>query len=140
MDKASEIVIRETRPLDVDVVSALLVRHGLVADESARQRVGYLLSADSSISLIAEHAGRAVGCLLSNYNGFHVFLSHIVVEEKWRRQGVGRRLHDELLERARKLGALGIIADSWLTATGFYYHLGYRLPGAVFLIRDVGDR
>ena len=45
-------------------------------------------------------------------------------------------LHESLAERARQLGAVAIITDSWLTATGYYYKLGYRVPGAVFPIRS----
>jgi predicted N-acetyltransferase YhbS len=78
-----------------------------------------------------------VGAALASFNGFHVFLSHVAVAPSHRRQGVGTALHSALVERGRSLGAAGVIVDSRLTSTPFFQRLGYRLPGAVFLIRDV---
>jgi GNAT superfamily N-acetyltransferase len=79
------------------------------------------------------HAGAA----LAFFNGFHLFLSHIAVVAEHQRTGAGKMLHESLIDRPRQLGATGIIADSRPTATGFIHQLGYRLPGAVFLIRGV---
>lgn len=44
-------------------------------------------------------------------------------------------VHAALVARAEALGALGIIADAWLTSTGFFYRMGYRMPGVVFMLR-----
>jgi GNAT superfamily N-acetyltransferase len=71
---------------------------------------------------------------LATFNGFHIFLSHIAVHEKYQGLSIARQLHDELMTHALRLGAKGIIVHSWLRTTGFYYKLGYGIPGAVFLI------
>jgi predicted N-acetyltransferase YhbS len=78
--------------------------------------------------------------LLASYNGFHVFLSHLAVAPSERRRGVGARLHEELVRLAARDGARGVIADAQLSAVGFFERVGYRTPGAVFLIRDVESR
>ena len=87
--------------------------------------------------LVAEQRGQLVGVLLASYNAFHLFLSHVAVAPAHRRQGVGALLHDELARLARRDGAQGIIVDARLSAVGFFEALGYRTPGAVFLIRDL---
>ncbi len=79
-------------------------------------------------------AAEVVGVVLAVYNGFHVFLSHLAVVPGLQRQGVARHLHDQLSEAARRVGAIGVITDSRLTTTGFFYQLGYRTPGVVFLL------
>jgi hypothetical protein len=39
--------------------------------------------------------------------------------------------------KAATAGAKGLIADSRLSSVGFFQKLGFRLPGAVFLIKDI---
>lgn len=140
MHHKPDIKVREIQPKDVDGVVGIITRARLAPSLSAaalRQRVEYLLSNSANISLVAEIADGMIGCLLSSFNGFHVHISHFAVEEEWRRHGVGRMLEREMAARGKALGALGIIVDSWLTAAGFYYELGYAIPNVVFMTRGI---
>jgi len=91
----------------------------------------------SSVDVGAFVGEQLVGAALATQTVSHLFLSHLAVAEAFRRRGIGRLLHDTLVEEAVRRGSKGIIADSWLTATPFYYSLGYRLPGAVFMVHDL---
>ena len=44
---------------------------------------------------------------------------------------------DELVRRTRRRDGKNIVVASWLGATGFYASMEFRMPGAVFLVRDV---
>jgi GNAT superfamily N-acetyltransferase len=130
--------IRRATIADIKSVAAL-VEEQLFKGVGVEQRVRRMIECSPETCFVAidQHC---VGVLLSMFNGFHVVLSHMAVHEAHQGRGVGRALHDALVECAESLGAIGVITDSWLGATGFYVKLGYRLPGAVFLIRDLKSR
>jgi GNAT superfamily N-acetyltransferase len=75
--------------------------------------------------------------LLATFNGWHVFTSHLVVAPSARGEGIGKLLIRALLQQAATAGAKGLIADSRLSSVGFFQKLDFRLPGAVFLIKDI---
>jgi GNAT superfamily N-acetyltransferase len=132
------VLLRALAHGDVSSVVQLLVDSGLSVDHlppiiSAR------IGNRDAIYIGAFDNELLIGALLAMNTGTHVFLSHFAVHANYRRQGIGRLLHNQLLDAGEKLGCKGIIADSWLTAAPFYYQLGYRLPGAVFLVRRLGE-
>jgi ribosomal protein S18 acetylase RimI-like enzyme len=133
----SELVVSQVTNDDLVAIGRLLVAEGICKAEGLTSKMARSVAASPETCVIARRDGVVVGAVLAVFKGFHVFLSHIVVSTAGQRRGIGKKLHDELVTRAAKLGAVGIITDSWLTATGLYYSLGYRLPGAVFLVRDV---
>jgi predicted N-acetyltransferase YhbS len=136
MEQEQRIHIRPMQKGDVAAAGQILTSTRLCEREGLAERLVTLCQQPQSFSLVAERAGEVVGVVLAVYNGFHVFLSHLAVVPGVQRQGVAKRLHDELTENARRLGAMGVITDSRLTTTGFFYQLGYRTPGAVFLINS----
>ena len=133
----SAVVVRALTAGDLNEVSQLLVESQLCEREGVADRVQLLLQQAPSWCVGAVHDRHLVGILLAIYNGFHVFLSHIAVARAYQGQGIGALLHAELVSRAYKVGAHGVIADARLSAVGFFSTLGYRLPGAIFLIRDL---
>ena len=133
----AEVRARQAAPADIEGIAQVFVAADLCKPEGLQAKVRQCLERSPETCLVALDGDDRIGAALSVFNGFHVFLSHIAVVAHRRRTGAGKALHDELVERARQLGAAGIIADSRLTATGFFYELGYRVPGAVFLIRGL---
>lgn len=124
-------------PADTEAAATILADAGLCPRQDAADRIRFCVNLPNQCCLVAENAGEVIGVVLATYNGFHFFLSHIAVVESQRRRGVGTTLHVDLLERATNRGARGIIADAWTSAEGFFRKLGYRMPAAVFMIRDV---
>ncbi len=129
------LLVRTMGRGDLREVGALLESHHMLDGKQLRRAFKMFAGSKSTIYLVAEKDLEIVGALLAQFNGFHVFLSNIAVAEHLRGQGVGRRMHQELERRAKKLGARGIITDSRMSAVGFYERQGYKIPGAVFLIR-----
>ena len=133
------LAVRPLERRDLDAAADLLVEAELCRREGLAERLVAAIESAGGRCLAAEQEGRLVGVLLASYNGFHVFLSHLAVARAHRRRGIGARLHGELAGLARRDGARGIIVDARLSVVGFFHALGYRTPGAVFLIRDVGE-
>ena len=135
MNEDQPITIRPLDTGDVPAACQILTSTRLVRTRGAGATCRALYADGPNRSRWSpSSAGEVVGVILAVYNGFHVFLSHLAVIPGLQRQGVARRLHDELTEAARRLGAMGVITDSRLTTTGFFYQLGYRTPGSVFLL------
>ena len=133
----AELLVRQATPADIDGIAQVFVAEDLCNPEGLEAKIRKSLECSPETCLLILDNDDCIGAALSVFNGFHVFLSHIAVKSRRQRSGAGKLLHDALIDRARQLGAAGIIADSRLTATGFFYKVGYRLPGAVFLIRAV---
>jgi predicted N-acetyltransferase YhbS len=130
-------MIRGATAADTAAIVELLVSSDLADAEEAARRVAACLARAADTCFVAVDEGAVVGAALASFNGFHLFLSHVAVAPSHRRRGVGSTLHAAVVERARALGAAGVIVDSWLSSAPFFHALGYRVPGAVFLIRDV---
>ncbi len=129
------ILIRSPEQADLPALAALLAAEQFGDDAARRLRDGY--EHIRQFSLIAMSEAQLKGALIATFNGWHVFASHVAVIASARRQGIAGQLVESLSDRAREAGAKGIIADARLSAVGFCNALGFRLPGAVFLIRDL---
>lgn len=129
------ILIRSLVRADLPALSALLAA-GQFGDDAVRRLCdGY--QHIHQFSLVAMSEAEIKGALLATFNGWHVFASHLAVIPSARRQGIARQLVETLSDRAREAGAKAIIADARLSAVGLFNALGFRVPGAVFLIRDL---
>lgn len=131
------VQIRRMEPPDIAGVTALLRELNLGPISGVEDRLSALLDSPTHCCLVAVDDEMLQGAALAVYNGFHVFLSHIAVEPDRQGRGIGRALHTALEAHARARGALGILTDASLTATGFYAAMGYRKAGAVLLARDL---
>jgi predicted N-acetyltransferase YhbS len=128
----------DVRPLeepDLPAVAALLAAEGFGHD--AFQRLSQALTKLRTFSLVAISDTQIEGVLLASFNGWHVFASHLVVAPGARRRGIGRRLVETLAHNAGSAGAKGIITDARLSGVAFFSELEFRLPGVVFLVRDL---
>jgi N-acetylglutamate synthase-like GNAT family acetyltransferase len=129
--------IRTATAGDLGAMAALLRARKLAKGGDLRQRLKLLLGSGMADCFVAEEGGRVVGAVLSSFNGFHVFVSHIAVEEDHERKGIGAALLEAVIARANERKAEGLVVDSRLTSTTFFFRHGFRLPGAVLMIRDL---
>lgn len=130
-----EFVFRPAVHSDLPAVAALLAAEGFGDDNGDRLYTAF--DRLETFSLVALRANLLAGVLLATFNGWHVFVSHLVVAPAARGEGIGKLLIRALLRQAAAANAKGLIADSRLSAVGFFQKLDFRLPGAVFLIKDM---
>lgn len=94
------------------------------------QYITYKLNGNIRIGAFAggELAGGVEACMTA----FHIlYVSTVYVEEKFRRQGIGRMLMAETEKRARELGANMIRLDTFdWQGKDFYLALGYEQVGS----------
>jgi GNAT superfamily N-acetyltransferase len=131
----NELLFRPPMYSDLPEVAALLAIEGFGGDNADRLRIAF--DRLQTFSLIALRANLLAGVLLATFNGWHVFISHLVVAAAARGEGIGELLIRALLRQAATARANGLIADSRLSAVSFFQKLDFRLPGAVFLIKDI---
>jgi N-acetylglutamate synthase-like GNAT family acetyltransferase len=129
--------IRSATTDDLGAMAALLRARKLAKGGDLRQRLKLLVGSETADCFVAEEGGRVVGAVLSSFNGFNVFVSHIAVEEDLERKGIGAALLEAVVARAVERKATGLVVDSRLTSTTFFFRHGFRLPGAVLMIRDL---
>jgi N-acetylglutamate synthase-like GNAT family acetyltransferase len=129
--------IRTATKDDLAAIAALLRARKLAKGSDLRQRLQQLVDSSMADCFVAEEGGKVIGAVLSAFNGFNVFVSHIAVEEGVERKGVGSALLEAVVTRAGERKATGLVVDSRLTSTTFFFRHGFRLPGAVLMIRDL---
>ena len=129
--------IRTATPGDVAAIAKLMRARNLAKGGDLPQRLKQLVASSMADCFVAEEGGAAVGAVLSVFNGFTVFVSHIAVEDRIERKGVGSALLEAVVTRAKERKATSLIVDSRLTSTTFLFRHGFSLPGAVLMIRDV---
>lgn len=129
--------IRTAAPGDIAALAKLMRSRNLAKGGDLRQRLQQLVASEMADCFVAEEGGTVVGAVLATFNGFHVFVSHIAVEETIERKGIGSALLQAVVTRAGERKATGLVVDSRLTSTTFFFRHGFRLPGAVLMIRDL---
>jgi N-acetylglutamate synthase-like GNAT family acetyltransferase len=129
--------IRTAASGDVAAIARLMRARNLAKGGDLPQRLKQLVVSEMADCFVAEEGGAVIGAVLSVFNGFTVFVSHIAVEETTERKGVGSALLQAVVARAKQRKATSLIVDSRLTSTTFFFRHGFSLPGAVLMIRDL---
>jgi N-acetylglutamate synthase-like GNAT family acetyltransferase len=129
--------IRIAASSDVAAIARLMRARNLAKGGDLPQRLKQLVVSEMADCFVAEEGGAVIGAVLSVFNGFTVFVSHIAVEETTERKGVGSALLQAVVARAKQRKATSLIVDSRLTSTTFFFRHGFSLPGAVLMIRDL---
>ena len=130
-------IVRTMRRNDLEAACRILVDQGLCCAEGLPQRLSATLDMGNADYLVTEEAGAIVGVTLSVFDGFTSFVSYMAVTPGAERRQIGRQMIDELVLRTRMRDGKNIVVASWLAAAGFYSNMEFRMPGAVFLVRDV---
>lgn len=130
-------VIRTMTGNDLESACRILVDQGLCAAEGLPQRISTTMGMANADCLVAEEGDAIVGVTVSVFDGFTSFVSYVAVAPGAERQGTGRQMMDELVRRTKSRGGRNIVVASWLSAVGFYESMEFRMPGSVFLVRDI---
>lgn len=128
------IQIRQATKADVSALHALVAeladyvgeRHNFTATVAAYEQD---FEDGFYHAVVAEEAGKVVGMALyyfvySTWKGRMIYLEDFVIASSYRRQGIGQRLWDVLLERGRERGCQLLkwqIVDSNKEAMKFYH-------------------
>lgn len=141
-DHAPEYRIRPARPGDEnavrDLVFRVLVEYGLPPDQGATDADlddihAFYIAPGGLFVVVEEGAGNIVGSagLLPKGDGV-VELRKMYLDAAWRGRGLGRRLLDDLLDRARTAGYRRVSLETagvLVEAIGLYRRYGFKPTG-----------
>jgi N-acetylglutamate synthase len=122
------------RPMTIDdydeVMGLLKETSGVVIrDADSREAVMRYLERNPGLSFVALDSGLIIGCIMSGHDGRRGYLQHLVVADRFRRQGVGRALVERCLTELEKIGILKSHIDVLVTnesASLFWERLGWK--------------
>ena len=133
------VVVREATLADASVVAPLLGELGYpTTPTQARARLRRMLARDDQKVLVAENAEAALGVLVLHvfpsltYDRDIALIMTLVITEKARGVGVGRKLVDRAEVVARSLGASRLMVTTHnrrADAHAFYERLGFEFTG-----------
>ena len=125
----NEISIRECSQDDVLAVLDLWQQaEATVSVTDTIEDIGLVLGCPSALALIAESDGRIIGSVFGSFDGWRGNIYRLAVHPESRRQGLARRLVEQLEVWLRDQGAKRVTAlvekdHPW--ATGFWDATGY---------------
>jgi N-acetylglutamate synthase-like GNAT family acetyltransferase len=134
------VTIRPARQADGDALFPLVQQFAISyrPERAAFDRhFPDLLASDHADLVVAEHDGQVVGyalafALVTLYaNGIVVELQELMVGPEYRSHGVGRRLVEAVLERARERGAIEMTVPT-RRAGSYYLRLGFEETATYF--------
>lgn len=76
---------------------------GLSSADEAEEIDGYLRR-NPGLSLVASHEGEIIGTILCGHDGRRGYIHHLAVDQRYRRQSIGRKLVSQALELLRDQG------------------------------------
>jgi GNAT superfamily N-acetyltransferase len=141
-----ELIVRSARLADADQLFPLVQQFATSyrPDRAAFDRhFPLLIAAEHVDCVVGELRGQIVGYavafkLLTLYaNGLVVELQELMVASEHRGRGIGRRLVEAILERARAAGAVEVTVPT-RRARDYYLRLGFE-ETATYFKRKLGD-
>ncbi len=125
--------LREFRLDDYDAVMALWQNAGPgigISRSDGKEEIRKKLLRDPDLFLLAEEEGRIIGSVIGGFDGRRGIIYHLAVEESYRRQGIGKRLMDEVERRLAAKGCLRcylLVKKDAPEVIEFYDRLGWEI-------------
>lgn len=98
------------------------------------------LQRDPDLFLLAENDGQVIGAVLGGFDGRRGLVYHLAVAEKYRNQGVGTLLMEELEKRFQEKGCIRIyllVTRENREATEFYEKRGWQKMDLYIYGKDI---
>src|SRR3989338_64119 len=101
------IKIREAKPTDFDRLEEILSQNDMLTSPKTddKESMKEIYQRMGRYFIIAEIDGYPVGMIRGCYDGSRALIHQIVVDKKYQRQGIGKRLIYEIASRFRSDGA-----------------------------------
>lgn len=98
----------------------------------SREDFKHLIEDDKSIYLVILADGIVAGCAGYTFNGFDGYVNNVVIDEKYRGLGLGKKLMQEVISEGHKAGVTEFTLEvrvSNKTAISLYEALGFTNEG-----------
>lgn len=135
--------LREFRLDDYDAVMALWQNAGPgigISRSDGKEEIRKKLLRDPDLFLLAEEEGRIIGSVIGGFDGRRGIIYHLAVEESYRRQGIGKRLMDEVERRLAAKGCLRcylLVKKDAPEVIEFYDRLGWEILDLDVLAKNI---
>lgn len=125
--------IRVMEPGDYDQAYALwsgIAGMGLRSLDDSREGIKKFLLRNPGLSFVAIQDGHMAGAILCGQDGRRGYIYHAAVDPSCRRQGIGRRLVQQVIQALQKVGinksALVVFSDNQI-GNAFWEKMGYTV-------------
>ncbi len=108
-----------------------------LSSADSRESIETFLLKNDGLSFVAVHRGEIIGAVLGSHDGRRGYIHHLTVDGRFRRNGVGRALAVQCLNRFRRLGLrkthVFVFRDND-NAIGFWKRMNYSMRDDLFVM------
>lgn len=128
-----------------DVLALWQASEGVgLSSADSRDNIAAYLQRNPGMSFVAIADGRVVGAVLAGHDGRRGYIHHLAVDQRFRRQGLGRQLVTRCLSALRWAGIekchLFIVNDN-AGGTAFWESLGWQRRADIGIMsKSIGQR
>ncbi|HOY46648.1 MAG TPA: GNAT family N-acetyltransferase [Candidatus Dojkabacteria bacterium] len=128
------IKFRSVTEDDLPQFKAFLDEHNMLSD-SDYERLRIFLHKNPLLSKMAYLDDKIVGGVLCSYDGLRGHLLKLVVEEEYRKQGIGKKLIAEVIMELEKLGCPEVTINCRPFLQNWYASQGFEKLDYMFYIK-----
>ncbi len=99
-------------------------------DADSKQATKYYLDRNPGLSFVAMDELNLVGCVMCGHDGRRGYLQHLVVNQEYRKKGLGKKLTDACIDALEKIGILKthlFVFKTNILGNTFWPNKGYKL-------------
>jgi len=120
------MTFREIKIEDYNKLIPFWKENYFVGEMDSLDRFKLFLDKNPKLSFLAEDNGNITGTALGSFDGRRGYLQKVVVDKKFRRQGLGQQLVKKVIEKLKTLGATYIPVSVEEDLVGFYEQCGFK--------------
>jgi GNAT superfamily N-acetyltransferase len=108
-----------------------------VSEMDNKEHFTFFLQKNPDLSVLAEENSRIIGTALGSYDGRRGYLQKVVTAKDNRKNGIGQRLVEEVLQRLKSVGALYVPISVEKEYIHFYEKCGFSQKDAASMSIDL---
>ena len=128
---------REITLSDYDNLIPFWKENYFVSDMDSKDRFALFLDKNPRLSLLAKENEKIIATALGSFDGRRGYLQKVVVNQKYRGQGIGKKITEMVMGKLKSLGAVYVPISVEENLVEFYKNCGFKTTDQISMSIDL---
>lgn len=133
-----DIQYRSITEDDIRVLASFLLNNNMI-NQDDEEKLFFFNKKNPHLAKIALEGDNIIGAVLCSCDGFTAHILKLVVKEEFRKQGIGKKLINEVLEELKKIGCPEVSINCKPFLQGWYESQGFVKEDSVVYSKKLGS-